>query len=66
MKKVLVVRQKHWKIEIVAKDEAQASDILKTMSKAFDVAAQHNLPMDSMFFDMRGNKEMSSCELIKP
>jgi hypothetical protein len=57
---------KRWKIEVVATDEAQASKILKIMSDAFQIASNHNLPMDSMFFDMKGNKEMSSCEIIKP
>jgi hypothetical protein len=57
---------KRWKIEIVAIDEAQASQILKTMANAFEIASTHNLPMDSMFFDSKGNKEMSSCEIINP
>jgi hypothetical protein len=57
---------KKWKIEIIAIDEAQASQILKTMANAFEIAANHNLPMHSMFFDMKGNKEISSCETIEP
>lgn len=57
---------KRWKIEIVATDEAQASEILRTMANAFEIAANHDLPMDSMFFDSKGNKEMSSCEVINP
>jgi hypothetical protein len=57
---------KRWKIEIVAIDEAQASKILKTMAEAFQVAANHNLPMDSLFIDAKGNKEMSTVEIVKP
>ena len=57
---------KKWKIEIVATDEAQASKILKSMSECFETAAKFNLPMDSIFMDCKGNKEMSSCEVIKP
>ena len=37
---------KKWKIEVIAVDEAQASEILKTMAKAFEIAANHKLPMD--------------------
>jgi hypothetical protein len=57
---------KRWKIEIVATDEAQASKILKAMSDCFETAGKFNLPMDSIFMDTKGNKEMSSCEIIKP
>jgi hypothetical protein len=56
---------KKWKIEVVAINEAQASQILKTMSEAFRIAFEHDLPMDSMFFDQRGNKELSTCEIVK-
>jgi len=56
---------KRWKIEIVATDEAQASKILSTMSDLFQTAARFNLPMESILMDAKGNKEMSSCEMIK-
>lgn len=56
---------KRWKIEIVAIDEAQASQILSKMAELFTVAATHNLPMESILMDAKGNKEMSSCEMIK-
>jgi hypothetical protein len=57
---------KKWKIEVVAEDEKQAAQILRTMSNAFQIAGDHNLPMDSMFFDQKGNKELSTCEIVKP
>ena len=57
---------KRWKIEIVAIDEAQASKILKTMANAFEIAANHKLPLDSLCMDAKGNKEMSTVEMIKP
>ena len=56
---------KRWKIEIIATDEAQASQILSNMSESFGVAAKFNLPMESIVMDCKGNKEMSSCELVK-
>lgn len=56
---------KRWKIEIVATDEAQASKILKTMADCFETAAKFNLPMDSMFMDAKGNKEMSTVNFVK-
>jgi hypothetical protein len=56
---------KKWKIEVIAIDEAQASKILKTMAEAFQVAANHQLPMDSLFMDAKGNKEMSTVQFIK-
>lgn len=56
---------KRWKIEIVAIDEAQASQILSKMAELFTVAATHNLPMEYILMDAKGNKETSSCEMIK-
>ena len=57
---------KRWKIEIVATDEAQASQILGKMAELFEIAAKHNLPMESIVMDAKGNREMSTVELIKP
>jgi hypothetical protein len=56
---------KKWKIEINAIDEGQASKILKAMSEAFETASKFDLPMDSIFMDFKGNKEMSTLEFIK-
>lgn len=56
---------KKWKIEINAIDEKQASQILKAMMKTFKLASKHNLPMDSIFMETKGNRESSSCMYIR-
>jgi hypothetical protein len=56
---------KKWNIVINAENEQQAAVILKAMSNAFEVAGRYNLPMESIFMDHKGVKEMSSCELVK-